>query len=168
MAALPVPGESAAPARRLITCSAPSGTRIRRPAGDRDHRYRKVVHDSVAIERLFVELFLDAHRTPPKPIILDLDARHDGLHGHQEGRFCYLPMYVFCGLHLLAGPSSPLLDREFPCPGAPFEPVGCNRGERGQFDDEQDQESGTQASAALATAGGCCPECRERHIETSY
>jgi hypothetical protein len=73
-------------------------------------RYHKIDHDAAAIERLFVELFLEAHQTPPKEIILDLDATHDPLHGHQEGRFfhgyydcyCYLPLYVFCGQHLLA------------------------------------------------------------------
>ena len=55
-------------------------------------------------------MFLDAHRRPPKQITLDLDATDDPLHGHQEGRFfhgyydcyCYLPLYVFCGRHLLA------------------------------------------------------------------
>ena len=42
--------------------------------------------------------------------MLDLDATDDPLHGHQEGRFfhgyydsyCYLPLYIFCGRHLLA------------------------------------------------------------------
>jgi hypothetical protein len=73
-------------------------------------RYHKIGHDGAAIEGLFVDLFLEAHRTPPKEIILDLDATDDPLHGHQEGRFfhgyydcyCYLPLYVFCGRHLLA------------------------------------------------------------------
>ena len=63
-----------------------------------------------AIEQLFVDLFLEAHTRPPERIILDLDATDDPLHGHQEGRFfhgyydcyCYLPLYVFCGRHLLA------------------------------------------------------------------
>jgi hypothetical protein len=72
-------------------------------------RYRKIGHDGAAIERLLVDLFLDAHRTPPKRIVLDLDATDDPLHGRQEGRFfhgyygchCYLPLYVFCGRHLL-------------------------------------------------------------------
>jgi Transposase DDE domain group 1 len=76
----------------------------------RDDRYHKIGHDPVAIEGLLVELFLEAHQTPPKEIILDLDATDDPLHGHQEGRFfhgyydcyCYLPLYVFCGRHLLA------------------------------------------------------------------
>jgi hypothetical protein len=79
------------------------------PRGQAD-RYRKITHDPAAIEALFVDLFLDAHDTPPRQIILDLDATDDPLHGHQEGRFfhgyydgyCYLPLYVFCGQHLLA------------------------------------------------------------------
>jgi hypothetical protein len=73
-------------------------------------RYRKVSHDPAAIETLFVDVFLEAHRRPPAQIILDLDATDDPLHGEQEGRFfhgyydcyCYLPLYVFCGRHLLA------------------------------------------------------------------
>jgi hypothetical protein len=73
-------------------------------------RYHKIGHDGDAIARLLVDLFLDAHRRPPKQIVLDLDATDDPLHGHQEGRFfhgyydgyCYLPLYVFCGRHLLA------------------------------------------------------------------
>jgi hypothetical protein len=73
-------------------------------------RYHKIGHDPVAIEGLFVDLFLEAYKTPPKEIILDLDATDDPLHGQQEGRFfhgyydcyCYLPLYVFCGRHLLA------------------------------------------------------------------
>jgi hypothetical protein len=72
-------------------------------------RYHKISHDPAAIEGLFVDLFLEAHAKAPKQIILDLDATDDPLHGHQEGRFfhgyydgyCYLPLYVFCGRHLL-------------------------------------------------------------------
>jgi len=72
-------------------------------------RYHKISHDGAAIERLLVELFVEAHRQPPEEIILDLDATDDPIHGHQEGRFfhgyydgyCYLPLYVFCGRHLL-------------------------------------------------------------------
>ena len=73
-------------------------------------RYRKIAVDGSAIEALFVDLFLDAHAEAPKEIVLDLDATDDPLHGSQEGRFfhgyydcwCYLPLYVFCGRHLLA------------------------------------------------------------------
>jgi hypothetical protein len=72
-------------------------------------RYHKVSHDTAAIETLFVDLFLDAHKKAPKQIILDLDATDDPLHGNQEGKFfhgyydcyCYLPLYIFCGRHLL-------------------------------------------------------------------
>ena len=72
-------------------------------------RYHKIAYNEAAIEALPVTLFLEAHQRPPKQIILDLDATDDPLHGHQEGRFfhgyydcyCYLPLYVFCGRHLL-------------------------------------------------------------------
>jgi hypothetical protein len=73
-------------------------------------RYARISVDAGAIEALFVDLFLDAHAKAPGQITLDLDATDDPLHGHQEGRFfhgyyncyCYLPLYVFCGRHLLA------------------------------------------------------------------
>ena len=83
--------------------------RLEHGAAEAD-RYRRIAHDGAAIEALFVDLFLDAHAQAPKEIVLDLDATDDPLHGHQEGRFfhgyydcyCYLPLYVFCGRHLLA------------------------------------------------------------------
>jgi hypothetical protein len=72
-------------------------------------RYHKISHNPAAIRDLPVELFLEAHERAPRQIILDLDATDDPLHGEQEGRFfhghyncyCYLPLYVFCGRHLL-------------------------------------------------------------------
>ena len=72
-------------------------------------RYHKISHNPVAIRNLLVDLFVEAHARAPKQIILDLDATDDPLHGEQEGRFfhgyydcyCYLPLYVFCGRHLL-------------------------------------------------------------------
>jgi hypothetical protein len=75
-----------------------------------DARYKKIVADGSAIERLFLDVFLEAHARPPQEIVLDLDATDDPLHGMQEGRFfhgyydcyCYLPLYIFCGEHLLA------------------------------------------------------------------
>lgn len=74
-----------------------------------DERYKKIELDFAAVDHLLVETFIRSHRTPPKEIILDLDATDDPLHGKQEGRFfhgyydayCYLPLYVFCGDHLL-------------------------------------------------------------------
>ena len=73
-------------------------------------KYHKISHDGTAIESLPVDLFVEAHRRAPRQIVLDLDATDDPLHGAQEGRFfhgyydgyCYLPLYVTCGRHLLA------------------------------------------------------------------
>jgi hypothetical protein len=78
-------------------------------------RYHKIAHDPAAIESLLVTLFLEAHKRAPREIILDLDATDDPVHGEQEGRFfrgfydcyCYLPLYVFCGRHLLAAKLRP-------------------------------------------------------------
>src|SRR6202163_1094117 len=73
-------------------------------------RYHKISHNPIAIKRLLVDLFLEAHEQAPSEIILDLDTTDDPVHGNQEGRFfhgyydcyCYLPLYIFCGRHLLA------------------------------------------------------------------
>ena len=78
-------------------------------------RYHKIAYETAAIEALLVRLFLEAHARPPQQIILDLDATDDPLHGHQEGRFfhgyydcyCYLPLYIFCGRHLLGAKLRP-------------------------------------------------------------
>jgi hypothetical protein len=72
-------------------------------------RYKKIVADHAAVDRLFVDVFLAAHPQAPQQIILDLDATDDPLHGNQEGGFfhgyyghyCYLPLYIFCGEFLL-------------------------------------------------------------------
>ena len=76
---------------------------------DPNDRYKKIVHHAEQIEDLFVTLFLEGYPEEPDEIILDFDATDDPLHGEQEGRFfhgyygtyCYLPLYVFCGEHLL-------------------------------------------------------------------
>jgi hypothetical protein len=73
-------------------------------------RYHKISHNAIAIRRLPVDIFLEAQKRAPEEIILDLDATDDPVHGNQEGRFfhgyydcyCYLPLYIFCGGHLLA------------------------------------------------------------------
>ena len=78
------------------------------PRAEED-RYRKLSVDEEAMKRPFVSLFLEGQATPPKRIVLDLDATDDPIHGDQEGRFfhgyyqcyCYLPLYVFCGRELL-------------------------------------------------------------------
>jgi hypothetical protein len=72
-------------------------------------RYQRIRFDPPAADQLLLQLFIEAHRSPPEEIILDLDATDDPLHGKQEGRFfhgyyghyCYWPLYIFCGDHLL-------------------------------------------------------------------
>src|SRR5229473_6480727 len=72
-------------------------------------RYHKIGYSPEAIDELLVDIFLEAHRQAPREIVLDLDATDTPLHGRQEARFfhgyyghyCYLPLYVFCGDHLL-------------------------------------------------------------------
>ena len=76
---------------------------------NRKSRYKKILIDGDAVDRFFVDAFLQAHAEPPRRIVLDFDATDDPLHGEQEGRFfhgyyreyCYLPLYVFCGETLL-------------------------------------------------------------------
>ncbi len=63
------------------------------------------------MSKTLVEIFIESFKKPPKEIILDFDATDDPVHGNQVGRFyhgyykeyCFLPLYVFCGKHLLAG-----------------------------------------------------------------
>jgi Transposase DDE domain group 1 len=84
--------------------------RLEHAPRDGGGRYHKIGHDRTALAAVFADVFLDAYGKPPEEIVLDLDATDDRLHGHQEGRFfhgyydcyCYLPLYVFCGRHLLA------------------------------------------------------------------
>ena len=91
-----------------IACkSTPNRLELSRPEPTKYHR---ISHDEAAIENLLVDLFVEAQRQALRQIVLDLDATDDPLHGHQEGRFfhgyvdtyCYLPLYVTCGRHLLA------------------------------------------------------------------
>jgi hypothetical protein len=78
-------------------------------APDNKERYKKIVADTEGMDRLLVEVFLEAHASAPPEIVLDLDATDTPVHGYQEGRFfhgfygdyCYLPLYIFCGDHLL-------------------------------------------------------------------
>ncbi len=71
--------------------------------------YKKIVLTPEAVDNLFIDLFIESQTEIPKEIILDVDATDDPLHGNQEGKFfhgyykayCYLPLYIFCGEHLL-------------------------------------------------------------------
>jgi len=74
-----------------------------------EDRYKKVHYDAEAIDRVLVQVFLEAPTQPPQEIVIDLDTTDLPLHGHQEQRFfhgfyyhyCYLPLYIVCGEHLL-------------------------------------------------------------------
>ena len=78
-------------------------------------RYKKIVAHQEAIERLFVDAFLQSQHRAPRQIVLDLDATDDPVHGRQLGRFfhgyyghyCYLPLYIFAGDHLLCAKLRP-------------------------------------------------------------
>ena len=82
---------------------------------DKDERYKKIICNIRAVDQLFVDLFLQAHQQPPERIVLDVDATDDPIHGDQLGRFfhgyyknyCYLPLYIFSGNHLLCAKLRP-------------------------------------------------------------
>ena len=79
------------------------------PQADANSRYHKLVHHPGKLEAFLVDVFLDSFAHAPKEIVLDFDATDDPVHGHQEGTFyhgyygcyCYLPLYVTCGDHLI-------------------------------------------------------------------
>ncbi len=61
------------------------------------------------MHQILVDVFIASFAAPPEEIVLDVDATDDAVHGRQEGRFfhgyydhyCFLPLYVFAGDHLL-------------------------------------------------------------------
>lgn len=79
------------------------------PSATAKSTYKKVILSPESVDDLLVDVFLEAHPKIPEEIILDVDATDDPLHGNQEGKFfhgyykayCYLPLYIFCGEHLL-------------------------------------------------------------------
>jgi len=97
------------PTERLASRSTLNRLECTPQGARREDRYHKIVYDEAAMDRLWVELFLERYETPPDRIVLDLDATDDPIHGEQEGRFfhgyyrqyCYLPLYIFCGDALL-------------------------------------------------------------------
>jgi hypothetical protein len=75
----------------------------------RSARYHKIGYSVEAIDSLLVNLYVEAHAVAPAEVVLDLDATDIPLYGHQPERFfhgyydsyCYLPLYIFAGDHLL-------------------------------------------------------------------
>lgn len=82
--------------------------RLELGAGTPD-RYKRITFWKQGIDELLVDIFVEAHAATPEEIVLDIDTTDVALHGDQEGRFfhgyydhyCYLPLYVFSGEHLL-------------------------------------------------------------------
>ena len=72
-------------------------------------RYKKITYWKNSADELLVQVFVEAHEQAPAEIVLDVDTTDLPLHGKQEGRFfhgyydqyCYLPLYVFSGEHVL-------------------------------------------------------------------
>jgi hypothetical protein len=72
-------------------------------------RYKKITFWRDSVDELLVNVFLEAHPVAPQQIVLDIDTTDLALHGKQEDRFyhgyykhyCYLPLYLFCGDHVL-------------------------------------------------------------------
>ncbi|MBV8475520.1 MAG: IS1380 family transposase [Acidobacteria bacterium] len=86
------------------------------PAGSPlEDRYHKITYSTEALDALLVNVFLKAHAKAPQQIVLDLDVTDTPLHGEQQARFfhgyynqyCYLPLYIFCGDHLLCARQRP-------------------------------------------------------------
>src|ERR1700687_2313523 len=72
-------------------------------------RYKKITFWKEAVDELLVKVFIESQGEAPAEIVLDVDTTDLPLHGKQEGRsfhgyydnYCYLPLYVFCGEHVL-------------------------------------------------------------------
>ena len=62
-----------------------------------------------ALHKLLLDAFFESHTIAPEEIVLDLDSTDFRVHGGQEGRHfnafydenIFLPLYIFCGRHLL-------------------------------------------------------------------
>jgi len=93
----------------LASSSTLNRLELSEPDGAAGSRYKRIAVETGDLDRLLVDLFIESYGKPPREIWLDLDATDDPVHGHQEGRFfhgyyrcyCYLPLYIFCGGHLL-------------------------------------------------------------------
>ena len=72
-------------------------------------RYKKITFWKEGVDELLTQLFIESQQPPPTELVLDIDTTDLPLHGKQEGRFfhgyydeyCYLPLYIFCGEHVV-------------------------------------------------------------------
>jgi hypothetical protein len=88
-----------------INCDEPMGSS---PTLSRFEKYmdRKT---AIGFHQLMIENFIQSFSTAPTELILDFDATDNPIYGGQIGRhfhgyynrYCFLPLYVFCGQQLL-------------------------------------------------------------------
>ena len=79
--------------------------RLELGAQDTKGHYRKIQADADKIQDLLLTMGVEAVPADSKVIVLDFDTTDDPIHGGQEARFyhgyyrkyCYLPLYCFCG-----------------------------------------------------------------------
>ncbi len=96
--------------RPLASSSTLNRLELTPASASKESRYKKTVYDGSKLARVFLDVFLDSYEVPPEEVVLDFDHTDDQIHGRQEGSFfhayydhhIYLPLYVFCGDHLLA------------------------------------------------------------------
>ena len=84
-------------------------------SNNRDSRCHKLPHDAPKIEATLLNMGVRCLPKHAQEVVVDLDAMGHRLHGTQEGRhfsayyndYCYLPLYIFCGEHLLCAKLRP-------------------------------------------------------------
>ena len=94
---------------RLAGKSTLSRLELSTSADAANDRYERIAIDGPAVDRLLTDAYLESHVEAPEQIVIDLDATDFPIHGQQAGRFfhgyydsyCYLPLYIFAGEHLL-------------------------------------------------------------------
>ena len=157
------------------------------PDAAQSDRYKRISLDTELVDELLVDVFLASYSAPPKEIVLDLDATDAPLHGAQEGRFfhgyydcyCYLPLYIFCGEHLLCARlrrdrSSHARNQDGPRTAAPRParsrrstirrgPRRCSSGERAR---NKEVASAPTAGAERNTPSSPGPACRMSRANT--
>jgi hypothetical protein len=78
-----------------------------------EDRYKKVQYDAATIDKLLVNIFLEAYAEAPEEIVIDLDATDLPLHGHQEQRFFHGFYNHYC--YLRSSARRPTASRQHRC-----------------------------------------------------
>jgi len=96
---------------RLLAGRTPEDDALASPAPLCRFENRRSDARLVEAMHVLIDVFIESfgRRKPREPLILDIDATADAAHGEQERNFfngfydchCFLPLFVFCGEHLL-------------------------------------------------------------------